>query len=52
MILTICSSLDFVDKIKEVSGELEVMGHQVLLPGELAQADIIKEKQNGALSKG
>ncbi len=57
MKLTICSSLDFVDRIREVSGKLREMGHTVLLPataeividGKLTQEDIIKEKQSGEI---
>ncbi len=57
MIITICCSLDFVERIKEVSGTLMGMGHTVLLPrtaervikGELTQGDILNEKESGEI---
>lgn len=55
MKITICSSLDFISQIKEISEKLGKMGHFVLLPrtaemvikGSLSQEDILKEKQTG-----
>ena len=55
MRLTICSSLDFVKEMKDVSEKLKDLGHHVLLPmtaelvikGELTQEQIKKEKESG-----
>ena len=58
MKITICSSLSFVNKIKEISEKLKNLNHEVLLPrtaeliikGELTQDQINKEKGTEAFS--
>ncbi|HLD42241.1 MAG TPA: hypothetical protein VJB06_04335 [archaeon] len=57
MIITICSSLDFVSEINGISEKLKALGHQALLPrtaelvikGEITQEKIKKEKESGEI---
>lgn len=59
MKIVICSSLDFTCQIKEIAGELEKKGHQVVVPktskmilnGEIGLEQIKKEKENGEIQK-
>ncbi len=59
MKIVICSSLDFTYQIKEIAGELEKKGHQVVVPktskmilnGEIGLEQIKKEKENGEIQK-
>ena len=58
MKITICSSLDFVSEIKEISEKLTALGHIVLLPmtaelilkGEIKKERIKEEKENGTFA--
>jgi hypothetical protein len=55
MKIAICSSLDFINEIKEVGEKLSQMGHEVTLPhtaekiynGEATYDQVMEEKQNG-----
>lgn len=57
MKIAICSSLDFVDKIKIVADKLVAMGHEVMLPqtaekiymGEISYEKVMEEKSNGEI---
>ena len=59
MKIVICSSLDFTYQIKEIAGELEKKGHQVVVPktskmilnGEIGLEQIKKEKENREIQK-
>jgi nucleoside 2-deoxyribosyltransferase len=56
MIISICSSLDFIPQIKNINDKLQQMGHQVFLPksaemvikGEISLEDLKKESADGA----
>lgn len=55
MRIAICSSLDFINEIKETADALALLGHEVTLPqtaekifnGESAYEQVMEEKQNG-----
>lgn len=55
MKIAICSSLDFINEIKDVSDELIQLGHEITLPqtaekiykGEVTYEQIMEEKDNG-----
>jgi len=58
MKIAICSSLDFVPKIKDFSDQLTKLGHEVTIPqtaemilnGKVTFDQIMKEKGNGEIS--
>lgn len=55
MKIAICSSLDFIDEIKNIANKLVSFGHEVTLPqtaemiykGEVSYEQVMKEKENG-----
>jgi predicted RNA-binding protein with PUA domain len=59
MKIVICASLDFTPKVKEVANQLSEQGHKITIPktsemilnGEVTLEQIIKEKENGKISK-
>ena len=59
MKITICSSLDFTDAIKEIADSLTSMGHKVIIPmtsrmilnNQVRYDQIIQEKKNGEIVK-
>jgi len=60
MKIVICGSIDFTEKIKEVSDKLTECGHDVIIPltsqrilnGELTLKDFIHEKNTGKSREG
>ena len=58
MKITICSSLDFTDKVKEVADQLAQQNYKVTIPqtserilnGEVTFEQIMKEKETGGIS--
>ncbi|MBZ9572370.1 hypothetical protein KJA15_03505 [Patescibacteria group bacterium] len=59
MKIAICVSLDFTNQIRDIANNLTEQGHEVILPqtvemilnGEVAFEQIMKEKENGEISK-
>jgi nucleoside 2-deoxyribosyltransferase len=59
MKITICSSLDFTNAIKEIADSLISMGHEVIIPmtaemilnNQVGFGQIIREKENGEIAK-
>ena len=59
MKIAICVSLDFTDQIKNIANQLTKQGHEVILPqtvkmilnGEVTFEQIMREKENGEISK-
>jgi hypothetical protein len=55
MKIAICSSLDFINEIKETADKLVQLGHEVTLPqtaekiykGEATYEQVMEEKENG-----
>lgn len=58
MKIAICSSLDFIDEIKDISDKLLLLGHEVILPqtaekiykGEVTYEQVMEEKRNGEIA--
>jgi nucleoside 2-deoxyribosyltransferase len=59
MKIAICSSLDFLNKIKEIADQLTQRGFEVIIPqtaemilnGEVTLKEILEEKKTGEISK-
>jgi len=59
MKIAICASLDFTGEIKKIADQLTELGHEVIIPktaemilnNEVTLEQIMKEKENGEISK-